>query len=124
MHSENTNLGNDPGGVNQFFGDEEHAATSTTDSISRCLTAFTRLPFSDTFNDILDHFMFPEIVNDTIRHGEYYIVLFDGHFVHDSVCNRGIRTVGAQLAWAIEPVPLLAGFVNNALISRSYDQTL
>ena len=51
--------------------------------------------------------MFPEVVDDAVGHGEHDVVFLDSEGVQHGDFVRRVRAVCAELARAVEPVPLL-----------------
>lgn len=51
--------------------------------------------------------MLPEVVDDAVGHGEDNVVFLDSKRVQDGDFVRRVRAVCAELARAVEPVPLL-----------------
>lgn len=51
--------------------------------------------------------MFPQIVDDTVSHCEHDVIFFYFYNIQDCVLSRSVWGIGAELAWAVKPVPLL-----------------
>jgi hypothetical protein len=66
-----------------------------------------RLPLFETIHNTGDDLMFPQIIDDAVGHCEHHIVFFDFHNIQDGGLRRRVWGVCAELARAVEPVPLL-----------------
>lgn len=110
--------------LHELFGNIEHTSACPTGPVSFILTDFTGFPFSNTVPDILNHLVLPKIIGNPIWHRKDYAIQFEADNIRYCIWDWCIRAIRTKLAWAVKPMPLFGGFVNDSLVFGTEDQDL
>ncbi len=114
---------NVPGGGDEILGGLVHAAVAS--AASRVVRRRRRLfPAVDARRDNVDNLVAPQVVDDAVAHGQHDVADLQLDLVDDGIVLGRVGAVGAELARAVEPVPLLRRLEDDGLVAGAHHHDL